>query len=208
MYTLERIIVLLSILWAATALVYQWLKARGKGRIDYSRKAGDVVGGIFYNFTWAMLPAHKETIRLHPYLFTVGLLMHVGILLTIAYTVLIAVFPHIKAPSLVSSPILIISILCGLFLLFRRILSVQLRSMSSFEDYFSIIMTLYFLAAAFAHENGTINTGIYLINASILYIYLPLGKLRHALFFFIARADYGARLGYRGTYPVRSEVKE
>jgi hypothetical protein len=41
----------------------------------------------------------------------------------------------------------------------------------------------------------------FLIYAGVLFLYFPLGKLRHAVFFFVARADYGRRLGYRGVYP-------
>ena len=29
----------------------------------------------------------------------------------------------------------------------------------------------------------------------------PAGKLRHAVFFFLARVDLGRRLGWRGVYP-------
>ena len=37
--------------------------------------------------------------------------------------------------------------------------------------------------------------------AALIFLYLPLGKLRHAVFFFVARGDYGWRLGHRGVYP-------
>ena len=40
-----------------------------------------------------------------------------------------------------------------------------------------------------------------MIYTGLLLVYLPLGKLRHAVFFFVARGDYGRRLGFRGVYP-------
>jgi len=54
--------------------------------------------------------------------------------------------------------------------------------------------TCLFLAAAalFAGTNGH---GLFVICAFFLLLYLPLGKLRHAVFFWAARADLGLRLG-------------
>ena len=78
-----------------------------------------------------------------------------------------------------------------------------MRVMSCFDDYLAIIITIDFLIAAFMHEIGFLSPPIFLIHATVVFIYLPIGKLKHALFFFIARADLGARRGYRGTYPVK-----
>jgi hypothetical protein len=86
----------------------------------------------------------------------------------------------------------------------RRIISLNLRFMSSPDDYVSILLSLAFMLSAIAQESGLVNAEVFLIVAAIVFFYLPLGKLKHALFFFVARADYGARLGYRGTYPVRN----
>jgi hypothetical protein len=36
---------------------------------------------------------------------------------------------------------------------------------------------------------------------ALLFLYIPFGKLRHMVYFFVVRADYGFRLGYRGVYP-------
>ncbi|MFH1677183.1 MAG: hypothetical protein ABIC40_09185, partial [bacterium] len=94
MYLAERIIVLISIAWVILALAYQWIKARGAGRKDYSEKAGSPIKGIIYNFTWAMLPRHKETISKHPVWFTVGVIMHIGILAAIARVIVYLLTPQ------------------------------------------------------------------------------------------------------------------
>jgi nitrate reductase gamma subunit len=221
MYTIERTIASISILWAITALIYQWVKARGKGRRDYSVKSGDVIRGILYNFTWAMLPRHKETIRLHPVWFVVGVLMHAGILIAILQVLVYLLTPQPEGildvmdlrplPALISTSLSVIyftAFLCAISLFLKRVFSALMRSMSSPDDYISVLLVIDFLFAALFHEQGGITWGTFLIHATVLFLYLPLGKLRHALFFFIARADYGARLGYRGTYPVKSGVKE
>ena len=39
--------------------------------------------------------------------------------------------------------------------------------------------------------------------AMLLLAYAPLGKIRHCLFFFIARGHLGRHYGRRGTFPLR-----
>ncbi|MCP4229610.1 MAG: hypothetical protein GY771_05630 [bacterium] len=73
--------------------------------------------------------------------------------------------------------------------------------MSSPDDYLSVLVTIGFVAAGSLYEFGIISSAIFLIVSTAVFFYIPIGKLKHALFFFVARADYGARLGYRGTYP-------
>ncbi len=209
LFTSERIILLVSIAWAVIGLLVQWILARGGGRKDYSVRAGNPVLGIIYNFTWAMTPAHKETIRLHPVKFIIGILMHVGIFLAILKVLLLLINPSgVPSMPVTVSVILGVALLCGLYLFLRRCYSPDLRLMSSPDDYISIMLSLGLLLATILHGIELISNGALLIYASILFFYLPLGKLSHALFFFIARAEYGARLGYRGTYPVKHGAKE
>ena len=205
----ERIIAAVSIAWAVIALLFQLVSARRIGRKDYSVRAGSPIKGVIYNFTWAMLPSHKETMRLHPYLFAVGVLMHIGVILAIVEILLLLVYPDM----IFISPIVIgvtfgIPSLCALFLLLRRVFSVNLRSMSSIDDYLSVLITLDFLLAALAHGFGLTGSGVFMVHAALLFFYLPFGKLRHAAFCPVARAEFGALLGYRGTYPAKSGVKE
>ena len=205
----ERIIASIGIVWVIISIIVQWAQSRGTGRTDYSARSGDVIRGIIYNFTWAMLPSHKETVRLHPYKFVIGTLMHIGIFLALAKALMLIVWPQVLHYNpAVPVVILAIAILCGIYLFFRRVLSSDLRKMSAPEDYISVVVTLGFMIAAMAHESGLISPGAFLICAAIVFFYMPIGKLKHAWFFFIARADYGARLGYRGTYPARNGAGE
>jgi nitrate reductase gamma subunit len=204
----ERIIVSVSILWAIGFLLAQVLSSRGNRR-DFSVPAGSPIQGVIYNFTWAMLPKHKESIRLHPGPFTIGLLMHIGVFIGLAL-VLVALFvPQITIPATFAFSIVLgIGLTSAVYLFWKRVFSKLLKSMSSPDDYISILLVVDFLFATLLHVLSFINSGVFLIHASILFFYLPLGKLKHALFFFIARADYGSRLGYRGTYPAKSGGKD
>ena len=220
MYETQKIIVSISIAWAVIALIWQGIQSRGKGRTDYSVGSGNPIAGIIYNFTWAMLPNHKETIGNHPFWFAIGLLMHIGIFIAIVQIVWYLFTPHPRSiidtfyvppiHDIISTGlfiILAISSLCAIVLFLKRVFSKTLRSMSSFDDYFSILLVLDFLVVATIRELSIFQWGPFFIHAAILFFYLPLGKLRHALFFFVARAEYGSRLGYRGTYPAKSGVK-
>jgi len=187
------------------ALVVQWIQSRAQDRKEYGVKAGSVIKGIIYNFTWAMTPRHKESMRLYPIEFIIGVLMHIGILLAIARVILMLAYPPIAEIKQVAFVMIFgISILCGLYQFLRRVLSKELRTISCFDDYLAIIITIDFLIAAFLHEIGILSPPIFLIHATVVFIYLPIGKLKHALFFFIARAEFGARLGYRGIYPSKT----
>ncbi|HUU98779.1 MAG TPA: hypothetical protein VM487_23855 [Phycisphaerae bacterium] len=197
-----KVFVALSILWAAIALVAQVVAARGGGRKDYSKRSGNPHKGMVYNFTVAMMPAHKETVKRHPGKFAVGVLMHVGVLLVMVAVVLLLVRPTAGCRVIAFvRPMVALSLLAGVYLFIRRIFSEDLRAMSAPDDYVAILATCGLLELAFLHPVGAQTQTAFLIYAGLLFVYLPLGKLRHAMFFFVARGDHGRRLGYRGVYP-------
>jgi nitrate reductase gamma subunit len=200
----ERIVVLASILWALIALAIQVSKVK-LTRKDYSVRSGNPLKGVIYNFTWAMMPRHKETLRFHPCEFLIGVLMHFGVLLAILKAVVLTVKPDFLNPYPVLPGVIFgIASLCALYLFIRRATHRELRIISCPDDYFAILLTLDFITVSLLHEYHMISLGSFMIHAIVLFVYFPLGKLKHAVFFFLARADYGARLGYRGTYPAGS----
>lgn len=198
---LAKLLVVLATLWAVVALTVQVVLAWGGGRRDYSRRAGHPLRAALYNFTGAMTPAHKESVRNHPREFAVGMLMHAGVVLAGAGVLLLVLWPRAGQDLLYyGRPLLWLALLANLILLIRRVLSPSLRAISSPDDYLAAGATAGFLAFA-SLPPWTAHPGMFLIYTALLLIYLPLGKLRHAVFFFLARGDLGARLGYRGVYP-------
>jgi hypothetical protein len=89
----------------------------------------------------------------------------------------------------------------GLLILAKRIVNPALGSLSNPDDYISNILVTLFQAmtAAFLADRAFIM--IYFLSASALLLYLPLGKLKHAVYFFAARYHLGYYFGYRGTWP-------
>ena len=198
----EVIVAIASLVWAFVLLMVQLFVARGGGRKDFSTKEGNPKAAVVYNFTVAMMPTHKETVRNHPIKFVIGITMHMGAFYSILRVFSLLFFPDMVFvyPYLLASA-LTIPVLCGIYLFLRRIFSANMRSMSCFDDYLAILMTTGFTICAILLEISIISPNVFLIAASVLFFYLPIGKLRHVLFFFLARINYGSRLGYRGIYP-------
>ena len=101
-------------------------------------------------------------------------------------------------------------LLCGFGLLLKRIFTPYLRSLSHPDDYFSNAMVEAFLLVGWLSlREGTFPTYFYFM-AGILFLYLPLGKLRHSLFCLYSRAIWGSFLGRRGVLSLwgRKEVEE
>ena len=157
---------------------------------------------MWYNFSAAMTPAHKETIRHHPFKFAVGVVLHVGVGVAWLEVLILLLWPQNPLGlSLAAASVSALSLPAGLYLLARRAVSKNLRAMSCPDDYLSALVTCGLVAAAALYGFGIIAASPFLIVAAVTFFYLPLGKLRHVLFCPVSRVDLGRRLGYRGTYP-------
>lgn len=192
-------------MWAAGALFTQVRAARP--RRDLSVAAGIPRHGQIYFFTVAMLPAHKESVRNHPLEFAIGTLMHAG-LLAAFFGAFLAVI-HAAAGSAFLRliwPLFALSFVAAISLLLRRVFGRTLRRMSSPDDYLAITASAGFLAMVLLAGLNERALPAALCYSTLLLIYIPLGKLRHAAFFFAARADLGGRLGYRGALPPSTEA--
>ncbi len=195
-----RILLLLTMVWAALALAAQVVIARGGGRRDFSRPAARPIAGLFYNFTTAMLPGHKETAHLHPAEFAAGVVLHVGIFAALFEILSFLIPVNVGVVLFAGLRVLAgLGALTAMILIVRRVRSPLMCALSTPDDYLAALVTcgLLVLAAFPGLGSGAVLPGY----AVLLFAYLPLGKLRHAVFFFVARADYGWRLGYRGVYP-------
>jgi nitrate reductase gamma subunit len=190
---------------------------------DLSEPSGSVTAGVKYSITGAMLPSKKESAYKHLPTYTAGIVFHLGSFLVLLLFLLLffdAVwgffFQH-KIVSIFISTFLCITTGCGIGLIIKRISSKKLRPISNVDDYFStIIVTLFHLISALLfsaftfhdifHQYFTseIHAGIictYFIVATLFFLYLPFGKLKHAVYFFAARYHLGFFYGRRGTWP-------
>ncbi|MFG0251706.1 MAG: hypothetical protein ACF8NJ_02395 [Phycisphaerales bacterium JB038] len=197
-----RVILGVCFVWAALALAYQVYRAWGGGRRDFSRQQGRPGKGVVYNFTHAMLPANKESVRHHPGKFAIGMGLHVGALAALLNALVLAINADLGVMLLaVVNWLALLGLVMAVALFVRRPLDPNLRAMSSPDDYLAIAATCGLLAVTAIAPHYQAGLVVMLLYASAVFVYMPLGKLRHAVFFFAARANYGRRLGYRGVYP-------
>jgi hypothetical protein len=128
--------------------------------------------------------------------------MHVGVLAAmLAETALVLHAALAGALVRLGLPVFAIALVAALALFVRRVVSQNLRGMSTPDDYLAVLASagLLVLAALYGLDAG--RELAFALYGTALFAYLPLGKLRHAVFFFVARGDYGRRLGFRGVWP-------
>ncbi len=204
MLSFVRMLTTLSAVWMVAALATQVARVCAARVRDYSAPAGSPWRAVVYSFTAGMSPWRKESARLYVLEFGLGLLLHVGVFLALGRVALALV----SEPTGALSPVAVVlrgiaaaALLAGVALFIRRLRSPTLRQMSAPDDYLANLATCALLAAAALLPPTQAGAAWLLAYATLLFIYVPLGKLRHVVFFFVARGAHAWRLGYRGTYP-------
>lgn len=171
---------------------------------EYARKAGHIGKAVRYSFTGAMSPKVKESAYMHMPTYLAGIIYHIGTFLAI-FIFILALF-GIWLSGLVmyiAAGILVLSALSGFGILVKRISKKELSSLSNPDDYISNILVNAFqvFTALAMIDAGFILT--YYISSAILLLYFPLGKLKHAIYFFAARYHLGYFYGWRNVWPPR-----
>jgi nitrate reductase gamma subunit len=169
---------------------------------DFSHKAGNTKLAIRYSFTGAMNPTKKESAFLHLPTYTAGIIYHLGTFLSIAlfFLILFNVSFHATLNKVIAL-MLAISSISGFGILVKRIVIKKLRNLSNIDDYISnFLVTIFQAVSAFALWGISIEA-VYFITSTALLLYLPIGKLKHAIYFFAARYHLGFFYGWRGVWP-------
>lgn len=199
------IILVVGIAWRVLGTLFL---AGGK---DYSaaRQGGTELGvrAVFRRF-WP----HKEFIKPTLFHLIAGYTLHIGL-----FIVILMFAPHILWfadllglpvwPNLPNNMVMLAGVLTAASLLafvLRRMTHPVMRRISGFDDYASNIVTLLPVVTgllAFAHlpvARYETLLAIHLLSVELLFIWIPLSKLAHALFFIPSRFQLGAALGRRG----------
>lgn len=173
---------------------------------DYSRKSGSITKGIVYSSTKAMVD-HKESAYLHIPTYFAGMVYHIGTFVSLLLYVffLLNILIQIALPQwlvwiLVAG--LLVSSICGFSLLLKRLLLKSMRNLSNLDDYLSnLLVTLFQLFTLLNLICGTCIEPVYYIIASIMLLYMTVGKLKHVVYFFAARYHLGFFYGWRNVWP-------
>lgn len=177
---------------------------------DFSEKSGSVAKGVVYSNTVAMMPQNKESAYLHLPSYALGILFHIGIFSS--FLIFILSFFNFFNQWIINDhgihyllPLLTAAgAIAGLSLFIKRLINRNLRNLTNPDDYFSNAFTTLFQLATTLYLllpscTGIVN--IYYIMVSILFLYMPLGKLKHLVYFFAARYHLGFFYGWRNVWP-------
>lgn len=200
-----RIGVVVCGLGAALALAVQAARARAYGRRPlYAPAAGSAARGVLYAFGPGMSPLAKESTRTHPWAYALGVAYHLGVFAAFGFLLLLLLGVDVApaAAGVLGVPMLA-GALGGVGLLARRGASASLRGLSVPDDAIANLLTTGFVALAWLRLRQPAVEPALLIAAMLLLCYVPLGKIRHCVFFFISRRHLGRHFGRRGTFPVR-----
>ncbi|MBI5933101.1 MAG: hypothetical protein HY867_05290 [Chloroflexi bacterium] len=170
--------------------------------VDKSPLKGNPQHGITYAFTKGMMPWAKESTRLHMIAYLRGIGFHIGIFTALG-ALLISPFWTLL-PSLLSwtlGGVLTLGAILGAAGGLMRLAEHNLRGLSLPDDHFAVwLVTVWMAASAIAVWNEAWMAAYYLLSA-ITMAYVPLGKIRHCLYFFFSRTFFGKFFGRRAVYP-------
>jgi hypothetical protein len=204
--TMYRIFSLIAFVICCISLAFHLIRLIRLGSPkDYSLKRGNLKSAVAYSFTGAMNPREKESAYLHFPTYTAGILYHIGTFLSLI----------IFSLSLFSVSItgvfqwgflclLAASSISGLGIFIKRITLKKLKSFSNPDDYISNLLVTAFQISTLIVLVYESFIPYYFICAGLLFLYIPLGKLKHSLYFFAARYHLGFFYGWRGVWPAKS----
>jgi hypothetical protein len=184
-------------------LAAQLIRARAFGRRRlFAAPASDPAAGVRYAFTKAMLPQAKESVMMNLPSYAAGMVFHTGVF--VAFGLLATAVAGLTLPDPVAWTVrgfTAIGSLGGLVLLVKRLVKPHLRGLSRPDDFVSNLLTTGFVAFACGASFIPLLTSAWLASATVLLLYIPMGKIRHCVFFFTSRYHLGAFFGRRGTFP-------
>lgn len=175
---------------------------------DNSPIKGSLPKGIQYAFTTGMMPWAKESTRIHMIAYLRGIGFHIGIFAAIGAVILSPFWGYLPPLlSLLLFWVLILGALLGAAGGVMRIAEHNLRGLSLPDDHFAVWLTTLFIAVAgLAVLNEAFMIPMYIVSA-IVFVYVPLGKIRHCLYFFFSRLFFGKFFGRRAVFPHPAAVK-
>lgn len=186
-------IVLIAGCWCAVLLAAQLVRARSYGRKRaFAPASGDPAAGVRYAFTGAMLPWAKESVRMNPGSYLAGIVYHAGVF---------AAFLLLFLPGRALAVLALAGAFAGAALLAKRVLKPHLRGLSNADDFIANGLATGFAALAGASSFLPAAAQALPWWSAALLFYIPLGKIRHCVFFFLSRYHLGAFFGRRGTFP-------
>jgi hypothetical protein len=175
---------------------------------EYARRSGHIGRAVRYSFTGAMSPKVKESAYLHMPTYLAGIIYHIGTFLSMLlfFLALAGIWPD-GMITYFAGGLLLLSFVCGTGILIKRMGKHELRSLSNPDDYISNILVTAFQFLTIMAMLDTAYIPAYFIVSAVLLLYFPMGKLKHAVYFFAARYHLGYFYGWRDVWPPKPNMK-
>lgn len=168
----------------------------------YSKPTASGKAGILYAFGRGMMPWEKESAKKHLPTYLAGIIYHLSIFFALFYLLALTFSVSIPFPPMLAlQALLLTGALAGLNLLVKRMLSPILRSISSADDFASNILVNLFLLSSLITSFAEEFKVIFFLVSIVLFVYIPMSKIRHCFFFFYTRILFGFFYGRRGALP-------
>jgi len=135
-------------------------------------------------------------------------IFHIGAAIAICITFIIPYWPGLLGIGAVVWPmqtILMAAFVVGVSRLYRRISDESLRMISTWDDYFALIMmNVFFVISTVAISNNSDGYNrsilIYFLVATFFHLYVPFSKIFHYLYYPFVRFYLGKTMAHRGIH--------
>jgi len=200
---LLKIGVILSFVFAVISLSVLVFKTFAFGkRTFYAEARSEGKKGVVYAFGRGMLPWEKESAAKHLPTYFAGILYHTGIFAALIYLFWCVFSLNLPAPLVsIFRIIFVIGFLSGIALLLKRIALPVMRKISCPDDFAANVLVNLFVVFALVQTFSERFTHPFCLMAILMFLYLPVGKIRHCFFFFYTRILFGYFYGRRGVVP-------
>lgn len=194
-----QILVIAGVVICIAGLAGRWRWTAGRPfKADLSTPKGSPQKGALYAFTMGMMPWTKEVVRKKPFPYVRGVAFHMGIFIGLAALVvspwwhLLPEWARLALAAATGGGALL-----GLIGAAMRVIEKHLRAISTPDDHASVLIVNIFLATiCIALLQSNWMPVMYLVSAVML-VYIPMGKIRHCIYFFFSRFFYGQFVGRR-----------
>lgn len=211
------------LLWIAFLTFFIGSILRAALFLSVSRKKDKI---IYQYFSWKyvlatfgrwLLPLNKDVIK-NPIFTILGYMFHICLIVVpIWFSGHISLWEESRfewswtpIPDGLADWMTLIFLAIALFFLLRRIVSADIRLLSTFSDYLLIVVVAMPFITGYFLTNGTVdNIGflgeniqlIHMLSGELMLILIPFTKLSHFVLFFFSRGATAIEFGRRG-YPV------
>ena len=189
---------------------------RFKTRRDRTTAAGDARAGTGYSLMNIVMPGAMESTRRRPFFYAQFVVFHLGVAAAIAGTFVIPYSPGLfehAGPVRLFQVVVSAAFMVGLIRLGRRLTNPVLRTVSSPDDYFALLLLIVWFGAAVLAMPNRPDRGegpllAYFGLTAFFLVYVPFSKICHYLYYPFTRCYLGRSLGHRGALPPARKAKE